>query len=225
MNETLDLSLKLIPIELWNTVYMVFVSGFFALLFGIPLGVLLAVSDQGGIRENRPLYIFLGAVVNVGRSIPFAILMIALIPFTRMIIGTSIGTTASIVPLTLAACPFVARLIETSLKEIKKELIEAAQVMHATPFQIVTKVLLPEAYPSIVAASTLMIVNLIGYSAMAGLVGGGGLGRVAIQYGYQRFNGALMLETLIILLLLVELVQWIGNEIVRRAQRKRGVIR
>ncbi len=225
MNENLALSLKLIPLELWNTIYMVFASGFFATLIGLPLGIFLAHSGKGGLRENSSLHKVLGAVVNIGRSIPFAILMIALIPFTRWIIGTSIGTTASIVPLTIAAAPLVARLVEASINSVRGELVEAARVMNANSFQITSKVLLPEAKPALISSVTLVLVNLIGYSAMAGLVGGGGLGRVAIQYGYQRFNGTLMLETLILLLLLVEIVQWIGNTLEKNTLRKRGLLR
>lgn len=202
--------------ETLNTIYMVFASAFFAFLIGLPLGIILSVT------KSKTLYRFLGAIVNIGRSIPFAILMIALIPFTRMIVGTSIGTTASIVPLTIAAAPFIARLIESALRGVNHELIEAAVVMGASKRQIIKKVLLPEALPEIVSAITLTVVSLIGYSAMAGLVGGGGLGKVAIQYGYQRFNPILMLETIAILVIFVELVEWLGKKIVKSIYRKRG---
>lgn len=224
MNWTEDLRLawKLIPIELWNTIYMVGVSAFFAFLIGLPIGVILRLTDRGGLKENRLIYQTLGVLVNIGRSIPFAILIVAIFPFTRLIVGTSIGTTASIVPLTIAAAPFLARVIESALKEIDKPIIEAAIVMGSTTGQIVKKVFIPEALPSIINGITLTVVNLIGYSAMAGLVGGGGLGKVAIQYGYQRFNGFLMLVTLIVILLLVEAVQWIGNGVSRALLKKRG---
>lgn len=224
MNWTEDLRLawKLIPIELWNTIYMVGVSAFFAFLIGLPIGVILRLTDRGGLKENRLIYQTLGVLVNIGRSIPFAILIVAIFPLTRLIVGTSIGTTASIVPLTIAAAPFLARVIESALKEIDKPIIEAAIVMGSTTGQIVKKVFIPEALPSIINGITLTVVNLIGFSAMAGLVGGGGLGKVAIQYGYQRFNGFLMLVTLIVILLLVEAVQWIGNGVSRALLKKRG---
>ncbi len=220
--ENLQLAWRLIPVELLNTVYMVLLSTFFAFFLGLPIGVTLCLTDKGGLKENRLIYQTLGIIVNIGRSIPFAILIVAIIPFTRFIVGTSIGTTASIVPLTLAAAPFFARLVESALKEVGRPIIEASIVMGSTTSQIVQKVFIPEALPSIVNAVTLMMVNLIGYSAMAGLVGGGGLGKVAIQYGYQRFNGFLMLVTLVILLLLVEIVQWLGNRLSKAILKKRG---
>lgn len=222
MSENLDLALKLLPLQTWNTLYMVLVSAFFAVLIGLPLGVILTITDKGHIKENLLLHTFLEAVVNIGRSFPFAILMVALIPFTRFLVGTSLGTTASIVPLTIAAAPFVARLIESSLKEVDKHIVEASIVMGSTPWQIITKVLLPEALPSIIQGITLSIVSLIGYSAMAGLVGGGGLGQVAIQYGYNRFNPFIMIVTVVLLILLVQAVQWIGNSIARSILKKRG---
>ncbi|MCH9626431.1 MAG: D-methionine transport system permease protein MetI [Chlamydiales bacterium] len=221
--ENLQLAWRLIPVELLNTVYMVLLSTVFAFLIGLPIGVTLCLADKGGLKENRWIYQTLGFLVNIGRSIPFAILIVAIIPFTRFIIGTSIGTTASIVPLTLAAAPFFARLVESALKEVGRPLIEASIVMGSTTSQVVQKILIPEALPSIVSGVTLTMVNLIGYSAMAGLVGGGGLGKVAIQYGYQRFNGFLMLVTLVILLLLVEVVQWLGNRLSKAILNKRGV--
>ena len=204
---------------------MVVVSGLLSFILGLPLGIYLTLTDSKGLKENTSLHNALGIAVNIGRSIPFAILMIALIPFTRWVVGTSIGTTAAIVPLTLAAAPLVARLVERALKEVSRELVEAAIVMKASTFQIITKVLIPESLPSLIAGATLTLVNLIGYRAMAGLVGGGGLGRVAIQYGYQRFNGFLMIVTLILLLILVEVVQWLGNFVIRKINLKRGVIR
>lgn len=222
MLSNFDLAIQLLPLQLWNTIYMVFTSAFFALLLGLPIGITLAVTDKGHILENRTLYKLLEAIVNIGRSFPFAILMVALIPLTRWIVGTSLGTTASIVPLTLAAAPFIARLIETNLKEVNAHMLEAAVVMGSTSWQIITKVLLPEALPSILSSVTLMLVNLIGYSAMAGLVGGGGLGQVAIQYGYNRFNTFIMIGTVILLIILVQLIQWAGNAIVRSILKKRG---
>lgn len=222
MESNLILALQLLPLQLWNTVYMVFVSAFFAVVIGLPIGVILTITDKGHIKEHPLFYKILETIVNIGRSFPFAILMVALIPFTRWIVGTSLGTTASIVPLTIAAIPFVARLVEASLKEVDRHILEAAIVMGSTTWQIVTKVLLQEALPSIILGITLTVVNLIGYSAMAGLVGGGGLGQVAIQYGYNRFNTFIMVVTVILLIILVQVVQWIGNYLAKSIIQKRG---
>jgi len=221
-SENIQLALQLLPLQLWNTIYMVFVSAFFAVLIGMPIGVILTITDKGHIKENLKLYRCLEAVVNIGRSFPFAILLVALIPVTRWIVGTSLGTTAAIVPLTIAAAPFLARLVETSLKEVDRNILEAVIVMGSNTWQIITKVLLPEALPSIVSAMTLTVINLIGYSAMAGLVGGGGLGQVAIQYGYNRFNTFIMITTVILLIILVQCVQWLGGYIVKSINKKRG---
>ena len=220
--ENIDLALSLLPLQLWNTIYMVFVSAFFAILIGLPIGIVLTISSKGHIKENPTLYKILETLVNIGRSFPFAILMVALIPMTRWIVGTSLGTTASIVPLTIAAAPFIARLVETSLKEVDRNILEAALVMGSRTRHIIAKVLLPESLPSIVQGITLTIVNLIGYSAMAGLVGGGGLGQVAIQYGYNRFNTFIMTVTVILLIVLVQIVQWIGNGIAHSIIKTRG---
>lgn len=217
-----ELALQLLPLQFGNTLYMVFVSAFFALLLGLPLGIVLTITDKGHVKENKSLYKILETIVNIGRSFPFAILMVALIPVTRWIVGSSLGTTASIVPLTVAAAPFVARLIETSLKEVDPHLLEAAIVMGSSTRQIITKVLLPEALPSVLSGITLTLVNLIGYSAMAGLVGGGGLGQVAIQYGYNRFNTFIMMVTVFLLILIVQTVQWLGKAAVTSILKKRG---
>ena len=210
----MNLAWKLLPFATLETLYMVFVSAFFAFLIGLPLGIVLMLSN------NR----LLGWIVNIGRSFPFAILMVALIPFTRFIVGTSLGTTAAIVPLSIAAAPFVARLVESALREIDKQLIETAVVMGSTTWQLITKVLLPEALPSLISGATLTVIYLIGYSTMAGLVGGGGLGKVAIQYGYNLFNGFIMTSTVILLILLVQLVQGVGNALVKRIKQKRGIL-
>ena len=220
----IQLAMNLLPLQLWNTVYMVFVSAFFAVLIGLPLGIILMITDKGGIQEHKAVYKTLETIVNIGRSFPFAILMVSLIPFTRWIVGTSLGTTASIVPLTIAAAPFVARLIEASLKEVDKHILEAVIVMGSNTKQIIAKVLLPEALPSIISGVTLTVINLIGYSAMAGLVGGGGLGQVAIQYGYNLFNTFIMVVTVILLILLVQVVQWLGGYFVKSILKKRGKI-
>lgn len=205
---------------LGETTYMVAVSSAISALFGIPLGVVLVTTDRGHILENLALNRALGAIVNAARSTPFIILMVAIIPLTRMIVGTSIGTVAAMVPLTLAAIPFVARLVETSLKEVEYGVIEAALAMGATPLQIIRRVLLPEAMPSIVAGLTITIINLINYSAMAGAIGGGGLGDLAIRYGYQRFRGDVMLVTVIILIVQVQIVQSIGDWIAKKVNKR-----
>lgn len=216
---------NLIPLELWNTIYMVFASAFFGAIMGFPLGIILTLTDKGGLRPNRGIYGFLSIVVNITRSIPFAILLIAIIPFTRWIVGTSLGTTAAIVPLAISAAPFIARIVETALKEISREIVEAAQVIGSTHGMIIRKVLLPESLPNLISGITLTLVNLVGYSAMAGLVGGGGLGKVAIQYGYQRFNGFIMLVTVVLLVLLVQLIQWVGTSWEQAVLAKRGKLK
>jgi D-methionine transport system permease protein len=222
--ENIQLALRLLPLQLWNTFYMVCLSTFFAVILGLPIGVVLTITSRGHIREQTKIYKILETIVNLGRSFPFAILMVALIPFTRWIVGTSLGTTASIIPLTIAAAPFLARLVETSLKEVDKNILEAVIVMGSNTWQIITKVLMKEALPSLVSAVTLTMISLIGYSAMAGLIGGGGLGQVAIQYGYNRFNTFIMVVTIALLVLLVQAVQWIGGSITQSILKKRGKI-
>ncbi len=220
MQETIDLMMELLPIATLETLYMVFFSALVAIIIGGPLGVVLIISEREGIRENIRLNQFLSMIVNIGRSFPFSILMVAIIPLTRLITGTSLGTTASIVPLSIAAIPFVARIIESSLKEVDQGIIEASQAMGATSWQIIYKVLIPEAMPGIVLGITLTIINLIGYSAMAGLIGGGGLGKIADQYGYKRYNTPIMIATIVLLILLVQIIQWLGNTIAQRLNKK-----
>lgn len=203
-----------------ETLTMVGAATVLAALLGLPLGILLAVTGPDQILEQREVYRFLGAVVNLGRSIPFIILMVAIIPFTRMIIGTSIGTTAAIVPLTVAAIPFVARLVDGALQEVDPGVVEAAQSMGASPPEIIYKVLIPEALPALIRAVTLTAVNLVGYSAMAGAIGGGGLGDVAIRYGYQRFRGDIMLQTVVVLVVLVQGIQMLGDGIAQKIQNR-----
>ncbi|MTJ80607.1 MAG: ABC transporter permease [Telmatospirillum sp.] len=205
---------------LQETCFMVAVSAALASIAGVPLGVILVVTDRGHILENLPVNRVLGAIVNATRSTPFIILMIAIIPLTRLIIGTSIGTEAATVPLTIAAAPFVARLAEASLREVDPGLIEAAQAMGATPMQIILKFLLPEARPGIIAGITITVVSLIGYSAMAGAVGGGGLGDLGIRYGYQRFQPDVMLAVVVVLIILVQAVQSLGDWIARRLNKR-----
>ena len=212
--------IKLLITGTLDTLQMTVISTIMAMIIGIPLGVVLVVTSKGHILENAALNKILGAIVNATRSIPFIILMVAIIPFTRMVVGTSIGTTAACVPLTLAAIPFLARLVETSIKDIQFGVIEAAQSMGASPFQIIRKVLLPEALPTIIDNVTVLIVNLIGYSAMTGAIGGGGLGDIAIRYGYQRFQGDIMLATIIILIIMVQVIQMIGDGLSKAMNKK-----
>lgn len=212
--------LPLLTKALGETVYMVVVSMIVASLIGIPLGVLLATTAKGQILECMPLNRAIGAVVNALRSIPFIILMVAIIPFTRFIVGTSIGTTAAMVPLVIASVPFIGRQVETSLREVPHGLIEAALAMGATPMQIITRVLLPESMPGIVSQLTTVIIALVGESAMAGAIGGGGLGDLAIRYGYQRFRPDIMIATVVILIVLVQLVQFMGNALAARLNKR-----
>ncbi len=195
----------------WQTFYMVALSSFLAVLLGIPLGIILLTTRNHHILENKYCHWLLGALTNTIRSIPFIILLVAIIPLTRLLTGTSIGTTAAIVPLTVAAIPFVGRMVEAALNEVASGLIEAGLSMGASPLQIITKILIPEALPGIINGITITVISLIGYSAMAGVVGGGGLGDLAIRYGYQRFNTEVMLMTVIILIVLVQLVQLAGD--------------
>lgn len=204
---------SLLAKALGETVYMVAVSMFFSSLLGIPLGVLLYITNKGGILECKPVNKLVGSIVNAVRSIPFIILMVSIIPFTRMIVGTSIGTTAAMVPLVLASVPFIGRQVETSLMEVPDGIIEAARSMGATSSQIIRRVLLPEAMPSIVAQLTTVVIALVGESAMAGAIGGGGLGDLAIRYGYQRFRPEIMVATVVVLIILVQLVQFLGNRL------------
>lgn len=212
--------LKLLFEALLDTSYMVAASTVISIVFGLPLGVVLVTTDRRHILENRYLNQVLGSIVNAARSTPFIILMVAIIPLTRLLTGTSIGTNAAIVPLSIAAIPFIGRVVETALKEVDSGVIEAAQAMGASPGAIISKVLIPEALPSIVSGITLTIINLIGYSAMAGAIGGGGLGDVAIRYGYQRFRGDIMLATVAILIAQVQIVQSGGDYLSRRLNKK-----
>ena len=189
---------------IWETLYMTIVSTAFAYLFGIPLGVILYITDKKGICNNRIINFIVGTVVNMIRSIPFLILLVAILPFTRFIVGTTIGSTATIVPLIVAAAPFVARMVESSLKEVDPGVIEAARAMGSSTSQIIFKVLLPEAKPSLLVGCTISLATILGYSAMAGFVGGGGLGAIAINYGYYRYQGDIMWITVILLVVIVQ---------------------
>ena len=212
--------IKLMFQGIQETVFMVSVSTVIAAIIGIPLGITLVTTSKGHILENRVINSVLGTIVNIIRSIPFIILMVAIIPLTRIIAGTSIGTTAACVPLTSVAIPFLSRLVETSIREVDFGLVDAAESMGATPFQIIRKVLIPEALPTIINNITVLIVNLIGASAMAGAIGGGGLGDIAIRYGYQRFRADVMLATIIILIVVVNLIQACGDFASRKKNKR-----
>lgn len=223
-----DLSFGLLPPAIVDlildatqqTLYMVAVSGVLGTLAGLPLGVFLATSRKGELFAAPLANHVLGLIVNAARSTPFIILVVAIIPFTRLVAGTSIGTNAAIVPLTVAAAPFIARLIEAAIREVDQGLVEAARAMGASPLQIVANVLLPEALPAITLALTLAAVSLLGYSAMVGAVGGGGLGDLGIRFGYQRFMPEVMAAVVIVLILLVQGVQTVGDLIARRLDKR-----
>jgi D-methionine transport system permease protein len=212
--------IRLIASSTGETLYMVGVAALIATLLGLPLGVFLATSGKNELFAAPWVNRVLGVVVNATRSTPFIILVVAIIPFTRLIAGTSIGTNAAIVPLTIAATPFIARLIEGAIREVDQGLVEAARAFGATPLQIVLKVLIPEALPGIVLGLTLAIVSLLGFSAMVGAVGGGGLGDLGIRYGYQRFMPEMMLAVVIVLIVLVQAVQSIGDRLARHLNKR-----
>jgi len=212
--------IRLIANSTGETLYMVAVSALIATLFGLPLGVYLATSGKGELFAAPWVNRVLGVIVNATRSTPFIILVVAIIPLTRLIAGTSIGTNAAIVPLTIAATPFIARLIEGAIREVDQGLVEAARAFGASPLQIVLKVLIPEALPGIVLGLTLAIVSLLGFSAMVGAVGGGGLGDLGIRYGYQRFMPEMMLAVVVVLIVLVQAVQSIGDRLARHLNKR-----
>ncbi|MBE7200236.1 MAG: ABC transporter permease [Parafilimonas terrae] len=203
-----------------DTLTMVAIAALLGTLFGLPLGVFLATSRRGELFAAPPVNAALGFLVNATRSTPFIILVVAIIPFTRLIAGTSIGTTAATVPLTVAATPFIARLVEAAIREVDQGLVEAARAFGASPLQIVLKVLIPEALPGILLGLTLAVVSLIGYSAMVGAVGGGGLGDLGIRYGYQRFRPDMMLAVVVVLIAMVQAVQSLGDTLARRLNRR-----
>ncbi|MEU4577373.1 methionine ABC transporter permease [Nonomuraea sp. ATR24] len=217
---TWDEMVPLLGEATWQTALMVAWSTLFTVLLGLPLGVALVVFDRGGLRPMPVLKSALGMVVNVGRSLPFIVLMIAIIPFTRLVVGTTIGTAAVVVPLTVGAVPFFARLVETALREVDRDVVQAAQAMGAGRTTIVRKVLLPEALPGIVAGVTVTVVALIGYTAMAGTIGGGGLGDLAVRYGYMRFETEIMIATVVVLVVIVQIMQSLGDLVARRLSHK-----
>ncbi|MGC0970834.1 methionine ABC transporter permease [Pantoea agglomerans] len=204
-----------------ETLYMVLLAALFSVAIGLPVGVLLFLTRPKGILPNRAISLLLNTLVNTGRALPFVVLLIALIPFTRLLVGTTLGSTAAIVPITLGAFPFFARIVENALDEVDRGRIEAVVSMGGTLWHIVSRVLLPEALPALVAGVTLTIVMLIGFSAMAGVVGGGGLGDLAIRYGYQRFDNQIMAATIVVLLALVMLIQKLGDRLVRSLAYRR----
>ncbi|MBX8825340.1 MULTISPECIES: methionine ABC transporter permease [Brucellaceae] len=206
--------------SLGETLIMTGFSSFFTLLFGLPLGLLLILTDRNGLLQNIPVNRVIGAIVNAFRSVPFIILLVALIPFTRLIMGTALGTWASIVPLSIAAIPYYARMAEVSLREVDHGLIEAARSMGASRWTIIKEVLIPESMPGLIAGFTVTIVTLIGASAMAGAIGAGGLGDLAIRYGYQRFNYPIMAAVVAVLIVFVCLIQWIGDRLVQKVDKR-----
>ncbi len=212
---------SLVPEALGQTVLMVLFSTIFAVIIGFPLGILLFVTSPSGIAPKPALNVVLSRVIDILRSFPFVILMIVLLPLTRKILGTAIGTTATIIPLSIAAAPFVARILETSLIEIDPGVITAARAMGSTNWQIIYKVLVPEVLPSVISGITLTIINLIGYSAMAGTLGGGGLGDLAIRYGYQRFRTSIMIAAVVVIIALVVVVQFLGTKLSNYILKKR----
>ena len=213
--------LPTIPAETWDTFYSTVVATLFALVIGLPLGVLLVTGEPGGVRPlPRWVMRLLNGAINLLRSVPFLILMIIVIPLSRLIVGTSIGTVASIVPLVIASFPFVSRLVETSIREVDAGVVEAAQSMGATPLQIITKVLIPESMPSLVANATIAATTILGYGAMAGVIGGGGLGKVAINYGYYRYNLVLEIFATALLVVLVQVLQSIGTRLATRCDKR-----
>lgn len=210
----------ILQLGIWETVYMTFISAFFSYLVGLPLGVLICVTAKDGIRPIPWLNRILDVLVNIFRSIPFIILMVAVLPAAKLIVGTSLGNRAMIVTLVLAAIPYVARMAESSIKEVDKGVIEAAQSMGANEFSIITKVLIPEAKPALLVGAVISLVTILGYSAMAGTIGGGGLGMIAITYGYQRFNNEIVWICVALTIIIVQLIQEIGMHIARRTDKR-----
>lgn len=212
--------MQLIANGVWETLYMTIVSTAISYLIGIPLGVVLYITGDGGIRRNRAVNLVVGIIVNVLRSVPFLILLVAILPFTRMVVGTTIGSTATIVPLVVAAAPYVARMVESSLKEIDGGVVEAARAMGSSAWQMIWKVFLPEAKPSLLVGATISLATILGYSAMAGFVGGGGLGAIAINYGYYRYQSDVMLITVALLVVIVQIFQEGGLKLVSKVDKR-----
>lgn len=221
LEETLWILQNEIPLAVWETIYVTVLSTAFAILIGLPLGVLLTVGEKDGVLPlPRGVMHVLNVFINLLRSVPFLILMIMVVPLTRLIVGTAVGTTASIVPLVIAAFPFVARLVESSLREVNPNIIEMAQSMGASPFQIIVKVLIPESVPSLMSNFTIAITTILGYSAMSGIIGGGGLGKIAINYGYYRYKYLVMLIAVVLLIILVQIFQSLGTRAAVKSDKR-----
>ena len=221
VNEALIVLQNEFPLALWETVYVTVLATALAIVIGLPLGVLLATGDKNGILPlPKPVMSVLNVVINLLRSIPFLILMIMVIPLTRVIVGTTVGTVASIVPLVIAAFPFVARLAESSFREVNPDIIEAAQSMGASPLQIIVKVLIPESIPSLISNATIAITTILGYSAMSGIIGGGGLGKIAINYGYYRYKTLIMIMAVILLIIIVQVFQSVGDHLAKKSDKR-----
>lgn len=221
VEQALEILKNEIPVAIWETFYVTVLSTFFSVVIGLPLGVLLVVGEKNGVLPlPRWLMTVLNVLINLLRSVPFLILMIMVIPLSRLIVGTSIGTVATIVPLVVAAFPFVARLVETSLRELNPNIIEAAQSMGASPFQIIVKVMIPESVPSLLSNLTTALTTVLGYSAMSGAIGGGGLGKIAIDYGYYRFKYLVMLIAVVLLVVLVQIFQTVGTKLASKCDKR-----
>ena len=221
VQEALDIFTQEFPLAVWETLYVTVLATFFAVVIGLPLGVLLVAGEKNGVLPlPKPVMKILGGVINLLRSVPFLILMIMVFPLTRLIVGTSVGTVASIVPLVIAAFPFVARLVESSLRELNPNIIETAQSMGATPFQIIMKVMIPESIPSLISNFTIAITTILGYSAMSGIIGGGGLGKIAINYGYYRYKYLVMIAAVILLIIMVEIFQEAGTGLATKSDKR-----
>ena len=221
ISETLEIIATQFPLAIWETVYVTVLSTFLAVVLGLPLGVLLVAGEKDGVLP-LPTWLMqiLNLVINLLRSIPFLILMILVIPLTRFIVGTSVGTVASIVPLVIAAFPFIARLVETSMREVNPNIIEMAQSLGASPMQIIIKVMIPESVPSLLSNLTTAITTILGYSAMSGIIGGGGLGKIAINYGYYRYKYLIMIVAVILLILLVQIFQSLGTRLAVKTDKR-----
>ena len=221
LQEAWECLLNEFPFAIWETVYSTLLATLFAIVIGLPLGVLLVTGEEKGIRPlPKPLMSFLNVLINLLRSVPFIILMVMVIPLTRVIVGTSVGTMASVVPLTVAAFPFIARLVESSLREVNPNIIETAQAMGATPMQIIWRVMLPESVPSLITNFTLAITTIMGYTAMSGAVGGGGLGKLALAYGYQRYRYAVLYLAVIVLVIITQVIQSFGTWLARKSDKR-----
>ena len=221
LTEALDILKNDFPLAIWETIYVTLLSTLFAIIIGLPLGVLLVAGEKGGVLPlPKALMKVLNVIINLLRSVPFLILMILVFPLTRLIVGTAVGTVASIVPLVIASFPFVARLVESSLREVNPNIIEAAQSMGASPMQIIIKVMIPESVPSLLSNFTIAITTILGYSAMSGIIGGGGLGKIAIDYGYYRYKTLVMILAVILLIAMVQIFQSLGTHLSKKSDKR-----